>query len=530
MNQVLPPGPTGVPSTTADLYYGAGGAPPGPGAAEGDSCVTDGRVFCAAGLICIPNADSLINLVDSEGLNGLCVKVPLAGLSEATLVPGLIPSGPDSSLPVPRAFFPLTGGSTSSWPFPFHKGSPGLFEPDAVFEEVLRCKPGDPKGHVTITETPFASKSGPFAINLWVRKEAPTWGNADDGGDGDSQTFFSVGGQKDLRPGETWSPELPNQIQLGVSPAGKLQVVVRDFNDKGVAEVLEVNGPGEIFDHGDTPPAEGEGFDFNDDAWHMVTVSTRPNRQRGIDVYLDGFLAFSENRKGTWKGKTVGGSPIFLPEDLHLCGRFDRAQGASALPNDFQGRLAHLMVFDEPLVPGQVAQMYATVRGKEALLDEIDRIRAERGEPALDVDPGFYGEDYPGDYGGRGDYGDEDQPPSWGNADDGGDEQPPSWGNADDGGDDDGDGGEGDDGDGEEPASPPPSGGPVYAVPSPEGPFSSRDSADALTGGLGSTTASSGGGSSNTKAVVAGVVGGLAGVLVAGLAAGACTCTCARSG
>merc|ERR1719213_927787 len=254
----------------------------------------------------------------------LCVKVPLAGLSEATLVPGLIPSGPDSSLPVPRAFFPLTGGSTSSWPFPFHKGSPGLFEPDAVFEEVLRCKPGDPKGHVTITETPFASKSGPFAMNLWVRKEAPTWGNADDGGDGDSQTFFSVGGQKDLRPGETWSPELPNQIQLGVSPAGKLQVVVRDFNDKGVAEVLEVNGPGqgasdpgEIFDHGDTPPAEGEGFAFNDDAWHMVTVSTRPNRQRGIDVYLD----------------------------------------------------------------------------------EIDRIRAERGEPALDVDPGFYGEDYPGDYG-----------------------------------------------------------------------------------------------------------------------------------
>merc|ERR1719247_1363990 len=63
------------------------------------------------------------------------------------------------------------------------------------------------------------------------------------------------------------------------------------------------------------------------------------------------------------------------------------------------------------------------------------------------------------------------------------------------------------------------SGGPIYAAPSPGGPFDSRDSAEALPGGLGSATASTGG-SSNTKAVVAGVVGGLAGVLVAGLAAG----------
>jgi hypothetical protein len=574
MNQVLPPHGGGVPSTTADLYYGANGAPSGPGAAEGDSCVTDGRVFCAPGLICIPNADSLINLVDSEGLNGLCVKVPLAGLSEASLVPGLLPSGPDSSLPVPRAFFPLTGGSTSSWPFPFHEGSPGLFEPDAVFEEVLQCKPGASKGRVKIAETPFASKSGPFAVNLWVRKGAPA-GNKK----GRDQTFFSVGGGQG--PGDVWSAELPNQIQLGVSPAGKLQVVVRDFNDKDIGEVLEVNGPGQgggdsgqsaIWDHDETPPPEAEGFSFNDDAWHMVTLSTRPNRQRGIDVYLDGFLAFSENRKGTWTGKTVGGSPMFLPEDIHLCGRVDGARGTG-----FEGRLAHLMVFDEPLVPGQVAQMYATVRGKEELLDEVDRIRAERGEPELDVDPGNYDEDY--DYPGADRYGGEyaegggeEQPPSWGNADDGGEEQPPSWGNADDGGEEQppswgnaDDGGEGDDGG--EPASPrkpgnrgewqpgmpggpsdaprapkpwegsphtswgddsPPavsrewpssSGGPIYAAPSPGGPFDSRDSAEALPGGLGSAIASTGG-SSNTKAVVAGVVGGLAGVLVAGLAAG----------
>ena len=174
---------------------------------------------------------------------------------------------------------------TSSWPFPFHEGSPGLFEPDAVFEEVLQCKPGASKGRVKITETPFASKSGPFAVNIWVRKNAPS-GNTK----GRDQTFFSVGGGQGLE-GLAWSADLPNQIQLGVSPAGKLQVVVRDFNDKGIGEVLEVNGPGQggsdqsaIWDHGDTPPPEAEGFSFNDEAWHMVTLTTRPSRQRGIDV------------------------------------------------------------------------------------------------------------------------------------------------------------------------------------------------------------------------------------------------------
>jgi len=553
MNQVLPPHADAMPVTNPELYRN----PQGPGAAEGDSCVVDGRVPCMMGLMCIPNGDSLINLVDSEGLNGLCVKVPLAGLAEASLVPGLLPSGPDSSLPVPRAFFPLTGGSASSWPFPFHKGEGGSWVEDPLFLDVLQCEAGARGGVVDIKDTQFASKNGPFAINMWVRKLGGYSG-------GQPDVFFSTGGA--WKASGEWDAKSPNQAQLAVNPEGKLQVVVRDFNDEGVAQPLTVSGPGAIPDHegGDMPSSK---FTFNDQMWHMVTVTTLPSRKNGIDVYVDGFLAYSEKRDGS-STKTVGGSPIFLPKDLRLCGRSDGARNAN-----FEGRLAHLMLFDEPLGPGAVAQMYATVRGKEQLMMEVDLIREERGESELDVDTGAYDDlyDYPDQDRYMDDYGEFENPavnqPVWGNADDGGN---PAWGNADDGSesavpaapdgadpawgnaDDGGDGadpawGNADDGGDGAPAPgapkpwegsphpswpspsptatreawPSPSGGPVYPDLSPNGPINSRDSAAAGPGGgLSATASQSGGSGNNNKAVVAGVVGGLAGVLVAGLVAG----------
>ena len=325
-----------------------------------------------------------------------------------------------------------------------------------------------------------------------------------------------------------WNAKSPNQVQLAVTPEGKLQVFVRDFNDKEITQPLTVAGPGAIRHHegGERPSSN---FSFNDQMWHMVTVTTLPSRNNGIDVYVDGFLSYSEKRDGSSR-KPAGGSPIFLPKDLRLCGRSDGARDAN-----FEGRLAHLMLFDEPLGPGQVAQMYATVRGKEQLMMQVDRIREERGESELDVDPGAYDDmyDYPDEDRYMDDYGEFENPavnqPAWGNADDGGD---PAWGNADDGAPAPGapkpwEGSPHPSWPSPSPTTtreewPSPSGGPVYPELSPNGPINSRDGAVAGPGGGLSVTASQGGGSgNNNKAVVAGVVGGLAGVLVAGLVAGA---------
>jgi len=149
--------------------------------------------------------------------DGQCITEPVGGI---------FPPDASVSVPLPVAFFPLTGDSTQSWPLGKYSGSSQSVEfvPDIRFEKTLKCSEAD-GGHVRLPNVKYGTK-GKFAINFWMKKD--TSDLADNGG---FEYIFSHG--QDSPTQGSFNPFTPNNVHVYLPevahPAhGVARVIVKD--------------------------------------------------------------------------------------------------------------------------------------------------------------------------------------------------------------------------------------------------------------------------------------------------------------
>ena len=315
----------------------------------GESCITNGVMRCEEGLMCIPNADSILLLEGMEGMNGLCVALPMGGLGDMAMVQGLLPAAPLGTVPTPLAFFPLTGDNADSWPYPVYQGRltegarfGSRREADPLFGDTLHCN-GRKDSEVAIDPVPYAAR-GPFAVNLWLRKNS----NVGGGEKADEEVFYfhsNAAGEEN--------------ISLELNAQDQLHLHVQDADDAAFGHYTIDDS---YFAAGAPDLADGQ--------WHMVTLTSAASGAPGVEVYLDGMPA---RPAGEAFAMRAGGAPMDLSREIYLCGRHDSSLRAERDMTSYHytGSLAHLMLFDQPLNAGQVAELYMAVVGPERLEQQL---------------------------------------------------------------------------------------------------------------------------------------------------------------
>lgn len=252
---------------------------------------------------------------------------------------------------VPMAYFPLSGEELGSITLPALNGtSVGelAWVDDDKFARVPNCEK-DNGNSIILDSVPYGT-DGSFAINLWMRRQP------DSAFSGKVfQYLYSH------TSGDAASPMSPNQVSIYLAdkdhPAyGYVRAFVKDSNDV-TSELSFLDSDGQV---NSNEPRAGlpEHGDVNDGAWHMITLSTFANGTEGYRLYVDGRTAgtmrpSSIQPSGSLVVPTAGDSAL-MTEDIYLCSRSDRQA-----ERFYDGALAHLMIFDEPLSPSQVAGMYS---------------------------------------------------------------------------------------------------------------------------------------------------------------------------
>ncbi|KAL4430893.1 hypothetical protein ABPG75_006149 [Micractinium tetrahymenae] len=329
---------------------------PGP---EGSLCSIVPSLFslnanCAANLTCVPLPELALN-ASANGLEGLgfCVEKPVGGTK------GIFPYL-QARHAEPLAFFPLTANSTASLLLPTYNGSlsgapmPG-WVPDPVFDSVVNCSRAAHDASMLDT-VPYAA-SGPFAVNLWMRRLPGANVNG---------TYYSY---LYSHTGATISPagQSPNQVAIYLPNAGHpafgvVRAIVADASDSG-PDLFYLDSDGtvgsDLTQEGRprTPLHAGKGRYVNDGRWHMITLSTLPSGTKGYALYIDGDLAGQLGPgSATTDGSPVdatGGGPANLTDTIYLCSRSD-----SDYQRFFDGSVAHLLLFDRALTAQNVAGLY----------------------------------------------------------------------------------------------------------------------------------------------------------------------------
>lgn len=311
---------------------------------------------CNPNLTCVPLPELALN-ASANGLEGLgfCAEQPPGGtkgifpyLQEA--VPG--PSGIEE----PLAFFPLTGGSTASLLLPTYNGSlsgaplPG-WVPDPMFGSVVNCSRAA-QDAVLLDTVPYAA-SGPFAVNLWMRRLPGARLN------GSYYSYlYSHTGSIIASSGQS-----PNQVAIylpnsGHPAYGVVRAIVADASDSG-PDLFYLDSDGTVGSDltKEARPRTPPHADVNDGRWHMITLSTLPNGTKGYALYVDGaWVGELGPGSTTVDGRSVdatGGGPADLTDSIYLCSRSD-----SDHQRFFDGSVAHLLLFDRALTPQNVAGLY----------------------------------------------------------------------------------------------------------------------------------------------------------------------------
>lgn len=262
-----------------------------------------------------------------------------------------------SGIEEPLAFFPLTAGSTASLLLPTYNGSLSgapmpAWVPDPVFGSVVNCSRAA-QDAVLLDTVPYAA-SGPFAVNLWMRRLPGANLNG---------SYYSY---LYSHTGDTINPsgQSPNQVALylpnkGHPAYGVVRAIVADASDSG-PDLFYLDSDGTLGSDltKEARPRATQHADVNDGAWHMITLSTLVNGTKGYALFVDGAWV-GELRPGmttTADGSPVdatGGGPADLTDYIYLCSRSD-----SDNHRFFDGSVAHLLLFDRALTVQDVAGLY----------------------------------------------------------------------------------------------------------------------------------------------------------------------------
>ncbi|KAK9839475.1 hypothetical protein WJX81_004373 [Elliptochloris bilobata] len=287
---------------------------------------------------------------------------------------------PQEAVPMPKAYFPFSNYTVSSWPVPqwwawnstAARAHQTVWEADDLFGTAVRCgglDGSDDSATLSLSHLQFG-RDGPWAINLWVRQ-------ADNVGDA-FQYLLST-----AHPGGMANDSVfePNQVHIYLPDAGHpahglVRVIAKDSNDAFTGPISRTWLDSDGLVGSNDIRNNTLRTDFRN-GWHMITVTTLASAQ-GYAVYVDGFL------RGALQAPRAffhvdGGDPMNITSDIVLCGRADHAPGRT-----FNGLISQLAIFNDALSAFQVRQMYAAVMGRlpAAYL-------APAAAPAVGPSPGY---------------------------------------------------------------------------------------------------------------------------------------------
>lgn len=105
--------------------------------------------------------------------------------------------------------------------------------------------------------------------------------------------------------------------ELGLRAFGLVRVLLKDGNDYNFGRRSDVwldsdNAVGSR----SNLPNRGDAVDIIDREWHMLTLTTHPDRSSGYSLYIDGLLK-GDLRDGDIRGLTANISDL----DIHVSGR-----------------------------------------------------------------------------------------------------------------------------------------------------------------------------------------------------------------
>merc|ERR1712176_1478140 len=234
---------------------------------------------------------------------------------------------------------------------------------------VLSCDAED-NAFLTLDPVPYAAE-GPFAVNFWFR-------NNDSSGNS-FEYVYSHSGDDDM----SFNPFYPNQLHVYIPEAshiahGVVRTIMKDSTDvyEGASSETFLDSDGFVANNL-ARDAPGH-IDVNDNEWHMITISSRPDMGKGYVVFVDGVLGGANflpmNEEEALYGKQYqvdGGKPAILDGHIFLCGRNDLHP-----ERHFKGMLSHLTLFDTSLTPTNVAALFVAVKGEQAFTQRLEELVA----------------------------------------------------------------------------------------------------------------------------------------------------------
>ena len=256
-------------------------------------------------------------------------------------------------VPVPVAWFPLAQ-DLSSWPEALVTGSGSgiTFEPDATFGQALTCR-HESLSAVQLGPVPLSSGGGAMTVAFWASARPGSLA-------GDDLAYLLSVGPPGGQPAGAPNWFSPNQLHLFLPEAGNpaygvLRAILKDADDATTQTYLDSDGrigsPA-----GPREPTLRPWLDGDGGRWHHLALSTLPGGGEGYAVYLDGVPVARMTETNAVEGRPDGGG-AFAPSPITLCGRSDGQPD-----RHFEGRLAHLQVWDQALDAAQIAALFEPTR------------------------------------------------------------------------------------------------------------------------------------------------------------------------
>lgn len=311
------------------------------------------QTSCTEGFDCyMLSLNDIVELTNTHDYDDMVGRL---GLCVPEIYTNLLPS--HLLVPTPHVFYPLTSNKLESFPMSLYSGSSqgASVVPDRLFGQTLYCN-GSDEEYIALDPVAYGVGGG-FTINFWFRPdrmspEGFSWlfshGSRDNGND-------AFG---------------PNQVQIYLSENGNqsdyghVSAYVRDSNDQysGIDSTAILNGDGTI---GSLVKKAPDGPDDMDDMydgdWHMVTLTSQRNRDKGYKLYVDGVKVNElspDTSIETILGEDFqvgGGDMLLMSGNIVLCSRGygDRYP--------YHGQIAWLSFWEEALLEEQIELLYESV-------------------------------------------------------------------------------------------------------------------------------------------------------------------------
>lgn len=311
------------------------------------------QTSCAEGFHCYKlSLNDLVELTNTHDYDELLGRI---GLCVPEIYTNLLPS--PLLVPTAYVFYPLVSNRVESFPMSLYSGSSrgASVVPDRLFGQTLYCN-GSDNEYIALDPVAYGMGGG-FTINFWFKPDHMS-------PEGYSWLFShgSMGNDEDAFG--------PNQVQIYLSEYGQqtdyghVSAYIRDSNDEysGIDSTAILNGDGTV---GTLIKKAPDGPDDKDDVydgdWHMATVTSHRDRDKGYVLYVDGKKVNElspetdiENVLGQ-NFEVSGGDMMLMTGNIVLC---SRGYG-ERFP--YHGQIAWLSFWEEALLEEQVQLLYDSV-------------------------------------------------------------------------------------------------------------------------------------------------------------------------